>query len=182
MAIRIAEGIAPVVLWIDEVEKAFAGTNGGGDSGTAARVFGTFLSWLQEKKTDVFVVCTANDLKDLPEEFKRKGRFDEVFFIDLPSDRDRREILVKKLSAQGIPAEGFDLAQLVGATSGFSGAEIQQGITDAHEAAFVEGTDLSEQRLVDAFDAARSTSTAVRAADDVQKRRDQGRHYPRASE
>jgi ATP-dependent 26S proteasome regulatory subunit len=178
-AIRIAEGIAPVVLWIDEVEKAFAGTTGGGDSGTSARVFGTFLSWLQDRQKPVFVVCTANDLEALPSEFKRKGRFDEIFFVDLPKSEERREIVLKKLCAQTLPADRFDLDRLVMASEGFSGAEIEQGITDAHETAFVANADVDEQRLLDAFAAV--IPTARRSPEDLQERREQGKNYPSAS-
>jgi ATP-dependent 26S proteasome regulatory subunit len=136
-AIRTAEAVAPCVLWIDEIEKGFAaGASGSGDSGTSARVFGTFLSWMQEKTAPVFVMATANNISLLPPEFLRKGRFDEIFFIDLPTRSERRDIfrvhLAVRLAAG--PALGdleIDdplLDTLADATEGFSGAEIEQAV------------------------------------------------------
>ena len=93
-AIQTAESVAPAILWIDEIDKAFAGTQGsaGSDGGTASRVFGTFLTWLSEKTAPVFVIATANDISHLPPELLRKGRVDEIFFVDLPNEAERREI------------------------------------------------------------------------------------------
>ena len=91
-AIRTAEAVAPSVLWVDEIEKGFSGTGSSGDSGTAARVFGTFLTWMQEKTAPVFVIATANNITGLPPELLRKGRFDEVFFVDLPDRHEREQI------------------------------------------------------------------------------------------
>ena len=100
-ALRTAEAIAPCVMWIDEIEKGFAsGASGSGDSGTSARVFGTFLSWMQEKTAPVFVMATANTISLLPPEMMRKGRFDEIFFIDLPTDTERRVIFALHLKAR----------------------------------------------------------------------------------
>ena len=92
-AINTAEAIAPCVLWIDEIEKAFAGIGSSGDSGTSTRMFGTFLSWMQDKEKFVFVIATANKIESLPPELMRKGRFDEIFFVDLPAEQERREII-----------------------------------------------------------------------------------------
>lgn len=139
-ALATAEAIAPCVLWIDEIEKGFAsGASGNGDSGTSARVFGTFLSWMQEKTAAVFVIATANQINLLPPEMLRKGRFDEIFFIDLPTDAERRVIFRIHLGARlkAGPALGelavTDelLTDLVDATEGFSGAEIEQVVIAA---------------------------------------------------
>ncbi|GGM03112.1 AAA family ATPase [Nakamurella endophytica] len=139
-AMRTVEAVAPCVLWIDEIEKGFAsGASGGGDSGTSARVFGAFLTWLQEKTAPVFVMATANQIGLLPPEFLRKGRFDEIFFVDLPTDSERRQIFAVHLAArlQAGPALGrlaVDdglLGGLADATEGFSGAEIEQAVVAA---------------------------------------------------
>ncbi len=136
-AIRTAEAVAPCVLWIDEIEKGFAaGASGAGDSGTSARVFGTFLSWMQEKTAAVFVMATANNIALLPPEFMRKGRFDEIFFIDLPTGSERRDIFRVHLSARlaagpalgGLPITDELLTTLADSTEGFSGAEIEQAV------------------------------------------------------
>lgn len=136
-AIRAAEAAAPAVLWIDEIEKGFAGVSGGGgDSGTSARVFGTFLTWMQEKSTPVFVIATANDVQSLPPEFLRKGRFDEIFFVDLPDPVERDEIwrlqMIKHIGnapahASFTPDDQL-VADLVDATQDFSGAEIEEAV------------------------------------------------------
>jgi hypothetical protein len=134
-AFELAEAVAPVVLWIDEIEKAFAGgTSGGGseaDAGLSRRIFGAFLTWLQEKKAEVFVVATANDLSALPPELLRKGRFDEIFFVDLPSAAERKEIFALHLARRKQDPAAFDLPALVAASDGFSGAEIEQAIVTA---------------------------------------------------
>ena len=157
-AIRTAEAVAPCVLWIDEIEKGFAaGASGTGDSGTSARVFGTFLTWMQEKTAAVFVMATANNISLLPPEFLRKGRFDEIFFIDLPTVTERTVIFRLHLTARlkAGPALG-DLVvdqrlldPLVAATEGFSGAEIEQAVIAA---------------CFDAFDGRRALT-----ADDLQR-------------
>ena len=127
-AISQAEGMAPAVLWIDEIEKGLApsGGSGDGDGGVSRRMFGTFLTWLQEKRADVFVVATANDLQALPPELLRKGRFDEIFFVDLPDPSEREGILRIHLRLRKQDPDDFDLAALVAASEGFSGAEIEQ--------------------------------------------------------
>jgi ATP-dependent 26S proteasome regulatory subunit len=125
-SLQQAEIMAPCVLWIDEVEKAMA--TGSGDDGLSRRVLGTFLTWLAEKQQQVFVVATANDISQLPPELVRKGRFDEIFFVDLPSPRVRMGILQIHLRQRNLDPAEFDLVQLVAASEGFSGAEIEQGI------------------------------------------------------
>ncbi len=128
-ATTLAETMAPAVLWIDEIEKALAPSgDGGGDGGTSLRIFGAFLTWLQEKRADVFVVATANDLTRLPPELLRKGRFDEIFFVDLPAPDERRTIFEIHLGLRKQDPTRFDLAVLVDASDGFSGAEIEQAV------------------------------------------------------
>jgi len=136
-AIRLAESLAPVVLWIDEIEKAFTSPSGSdADGGVSARMLGTFLSWMQEKKAPVFVVATANNIHLLPPELLRKGRFDEIFFMDLPGAEERAEIFRLHLQRRKRDPAGFDLAALAHAAEGFSGAEIEQGIVSALYSAF----------------------------------------------
>ncbi len=126
-AIAQAEGMAPAVLWIDEIEKGMAPSSSGeGDGGVSRRMFGTFLTWLQEKRADVFVVATANDLHALPPELLRKGRFDEIFFVDLPDPSEREGILRIHLELRKQDPSAIDLAALVAASEGFSGAELEQ--------------------------------------------------------
>jgi SpoVK/Ycf46/Vps4 family AAA+-type ATPase len=143
-AIKIAESIAPVVLWLDEVEKGFGGVTGSGnsDAGTTARVFATFLTWLQEKTSPVFVVATANNIYNLPPELVRKGRFDDIFFVDLPSAVERKEIFLIHLRKRGRAPERFDIESLAAATEGFSGAEIEQAVIDALYRAFPQNRDI----------------------------------------
>lgn len=129
-AISVAESIAPVVLWVDEIDKAFAGSSGSGntDGGTTARVMSTFLTWLSEKRSSVFVLATANNIAHLPPELLRKGRLDEIFFVDLPNQAERERILEIHLRRREREPANFELAQLSAATDGFSGAEIEEAI------------------------------------------------------
>lgn len=144
-AIKSAEGLAPVVLWVDEIEKGLAGSGGGAnDTGVAARVFGTLLTWLQEKTAPVFVVATANRIDALPPELLRKGRFDEIFFIDLPTAAERADIFRIHLSKRRRPPEKFDVARLAQLADGFSGAEIEQAIVSSLYDAFADGAELSQ--------------------------------------
>ncbi len=132
-AIQVAESMAPSVLWIDELEKAFAGSKVGvdQDGGVSQRILATFLTWLQEKKKEVFVVATANDVFALPPELLRKGRFDEIFFVDLPDTDERIAILRIHLEQRKQNPELFDLDALAGASEGFSGAELEQAVIGA---------------------------------------------------
>ncbi len=138
-ALATAEAIAPCVLWIDEIEKGFSSAGGERDSGTSARVFGSFLTWMQERTKPVFVIATANDISRLPPEFMRKGRFDEIFFIDLPTAAERIDIFrlhlasrLKKGPALGdLPVTDELLADLSERTEGFSGSEIEQAVISA---------------------------------------------------
>lgn len=125
-ALRTAERVAPCILWIDEIEKAFG--RGDSDGGTAHRILGTFLTWLQEKRGTVFVMATANDISDLPPELLRKGRFDEIFFVDLPSHEVREHIFALHLAARRLDPSTFDIPALASAALGFSGAEIEQAV------------------------------------------------------
>lgn len=157
-AIRTAEATAPCVLWIDEIEKGFSGaTSGGGDSGTSSRVFGSFLTWMQEKSQPVFVIATANNIDSLPAEFLRKGRFDEIFFVDLPTQAERVKIwelhLSQRLGNDSVAAElTMDdalVAGLADISEGYSGAEIEQAVVAGLFDAFAErralrGTDLNK--------------------------------------
>jgi AAA+ superfamily predicted ATPase len=135
-ALRLAETVAPCVLWIDEMEKALA--HGGGDAGTSTRVFGTILTWMQDKTAPCFVVGTANDIDALPPEVLRKGRFDEIFFLDLPTEAERAEILAVHLRKRNRLAADFDVAGLAAASAGYVGAEIEQAVIDAMYAGFAD--------------------------------------------
>ena len=147
-AIQVAESVSPAILWVDEIDKAFAGSsNQAGDSGTSARVLGTFLTWLNEKTAPVFVVATANDISSLPPELLRKGRLDEIFFVDLPGLTERQAIFSIHLRRRGREAEVFPLEELAAASEGFSGAEIEEAINSALYEAFYEQLPLSEGHL-----------------------------------
>ena len=137
--IQIAEAIAPCVLWIDEIDKAFGNINGGsdGDSGTSRRVFGSLITWMQEKTAPVFIVATANNVKVLPAELLRKGRFDEIFFLNLPTEKERQDIFkvhLQKLRPSRL--REFELPKLAKQSNKFSGAEIEQVVVDALHRAF----------------------------------------------
>jgi len=148
-AIAVAESVAPAILWVDEIDKAFAGSQGSGatDGGTTARVFGTFLTWLSEKTAPVFVVTTANDISQLPPELLRKGRLDEIFFVDLPSREERLEVFRIHLTKRGRDAAQFDLAVLADASANFSGAEIEEAINSALYDAFYAHMELTAAHI-----------------------------------
>ena len=145
-SLKTADVMAPCVLWIDEIEKGLAGR--GGETGTTERVLGTFLTWLAEKQSTVFVVATANDISALPPELVRKGRFDEIFFVDLPKGEVRMQIFQIHLAARGQSSANFDLRQVAVASRGFSGAEIEQAIVSALYAAHAQGADLDTSHLL----------------------------------
>lgn len=147
-ALRAVEAMAPVVLWIDEIEKGFA-AGGEGDAGVSRRLLGTFLRWMQDRPAGVFVMATANDVDALPPEFLRKGRFDGVFFVDLPGEGERREIFRLHLARRGRDPAGFDLAGLARATEGFSGAEIEAAVVGALYRAYAAKKDLTEEDLLE---------------------------------
>ena len=153
-AIQTAESVAPAILWVDEIDKAFAGSGGSGagsDGGTASRVFGTFLTWLGDKTTPVFVIATANDISHLPPELLRKGRLDEIFFVDLPSEPERVEIFRIHLEKKSRVPDGFDLTALAKKSDGFSGAEIEQAIVSGLFDAFSKGTELDTETLLNSI-------------------------------
>ena len=151
-AIQVAESVAPAILWVDEIDKAFAsGGESAGDSGTSARVLGTFLTWLSEKTAPVFVVATANQIASLPAELLRKGRLDEIFFVDLPSMDERHEIFAIHLARRGREPDEFDLGELAAASEGFSGAEIEEAINSALYEAFYEKAALGDTHVFTAI-------------------------------
>ena len=132
-AIQMAEAVAPSILWVDELEKGFSGTgsSNNSDAGTAARVFGSFITWLQEKTSPVFVIATANNVDELPPEMMRKGRFDEIFFVDLPTLPERKEIVAIHIKRRGRDPEQFNLDLISEKSEGMTGAEIEQAIVSA---------------------------------------------------
>ncbi|GAB3618204.1 AAA family ATPase [Okibacterium endophyticum] len=177
-AIATAEAVAPCILWVDEIEKGFSNTTGNGDSGTTARVFGSFLTWMQEKKHPVFVVATANNIDALPPEFMRKGRFDEIFFVDLPTAVERRAIWSIQLASRAkgpnglspLAADAAVIDRLVQVSENYSGAEIEQAVVGALYEAF------AENRTVTRADLERAVSDmiplAVTQAEDVHEIRE----------
>jgi hypothetical protein len=144
-AIAVAESVAPAILWVDEIDKAFAGSQGSGttDGGTTARVFGTFLTWLSEKTAPVFVVATANDISQLPPELLRKGRLDEIFFVDLPAAAERREIFKIHINKRRRDATKYDVEALAAGSAEFSGAEIEEAVNSALYDAFYAKQELT---------------------------------------
>ncbi len=150
-AIETAESLSPIVLWIDEIEKAMAAGGGSGDAdaGLSRRLFGAFLTWLQEKKQEVFVIATANNLALLPPELLRKGRFDEIFFVDLPDDGEREAIWKIHLGLRKQDSTQFDLVKVVSASDGFSGSEIEQAVVAALYRALHQKTSLTTDLLIE---------------------------------
>ncbi|MBX3249661.1 MAG: AAA family ATPase [Myxococcales bacterium] len=159
-AIQLAESLAPCVLWIDEIEKGLG--RGENDGGTSQRVFGTFLAWLQEKKESVFVIATANDISNLPPELLRKGRFDEIFFVDLPGQQTRARIFEVHLRRRGRDPKRFDVEALAAATDGFSGAEIEQAVVSALYTAFEESRDIDDESILAEVHATHPLSETMR--------------------
>jgi len=148
--IQLAEALAPCVLWIDEIDKAFAGFDGRGDSGTTSRVFGTFITWLAEKTSPVFVVATANNIQSLPPEMLRKGRFDEIFFVGLPSQEERRAIFeVHLLRLRSHSIKNYDVKRLAYETPDFSGAEIEQTLIEAMHIGFSQNRDFTTDDILE---------------------------------
>ena len=163
-AIKIAESLSPAILWLDEIEKGFSGVSSSGisDGGTTARVFATFLTWLQEKTKPVFVVATANAIDQLPPEMLRKGRFDEIFFIDLPTLEERKSIIDIHLKKRKREPKRFAVEQLARKCEGFSGAEIEQAIISALYDAFAQKRDVSTEDIQQTFSESVPLSTMMK--------------------
>jgi len=171
-AFDIAEAIAPSVLWIDEIEKGFA-HGGDGDGGLSRRLLGSFLTWMQERSRSVFVAATANDLSSLPPEFLRKGRFDEIFFVDLPDAAEREAILTIHLKIRKQNTASFDLAALAAACDGFSGAEIEQAIIASLYRALHGKSALTTATLLEEF--RQTVPLSVSRREDVERIRNSAR-------
>lgn len=150
----VAEAVSPSILWIDEIEKGLSGVESSNrsDAGTTSRVFGTMLTWMQEKEKPVFVIATANNIEQLPPELLRKGRFDEIFFVDLPGSKSREEIwsihLNKRMGKDRYKKAKFDLKQLAKESKGYSGAEIEEAINDALYIAYNKDRELQTKDLI----------------------------------
>lgn len=172
-AIRLAEAIAPCVLWIDELEKAFAGIGSQNGNEVTTRLFGTFLTWMQEKTSPAFVLATANDITKMPPELLRKGRFDEIFFVDLPNPAERRKIFevhIKKRRPKDLA--NIDISRLVNMTDGYSGADIEGVVRDGIENAFCDGEDhITTEYISDAIKNTTSLSEIMK--DDLEKMKDE---------
>lgn len=181
-AIALAEAISPCILWIDELEKAFAGVNGTGNEVTV-RLFGTFLTWMQEKTSSTFVVATANDITKLPPELMRKGRFDEIFYVGLPNPEERRkifEIHIKKRRKQDLA--NIDISSLVAQTEGYSGADVEGVVIDAVENAFVDGSgSLTTEHINTAIKGTHSLSEIMKESLANLSKEYENRHFKSAS-
>jgi SpoVK/Ycf46/Vps4 family AAA+-type ATPase len=156
------------VLWIDEIEKAFAsaGASGDADAGLSQRLLATLLTWMQERESGVFLAATSNNIKALPPEMLRKGRFDEIFFVDLPSGEVRAALFALHLKRRGRESAGFDLVKLATASEGFSGAEIEQAIVAGLYTAFDQKQQLATETLLAELQGTQPLS--VTRAEDVQ--------------
>jgi SpoVK/Ycf46/Vps4 family AAA+-type ATPase len=164
--IQLAEALSPCILWIDEIDKAFGGLDSKGDAGTTSRVFSTVVTWLAEKTSAVFVVATANNVQALPPEILRKGRFDEIFFVGLPSQTERRSIFavhLQKVRAQNL--RDFDLDRLAAETPSFSGAEIEQILVEAMHIGFSQNRDFTTNDILEA--ASQTIPLAVTAQEQI---------------
>ena len=179
-AIQMAETVSPCVLWLDEIEKGLAGVQSSGlaDAGVTARVFATLNTWMQEKTKPVFVVATANDISQLPPELLRKGRFDEIFFVDLPAQSERKEIFSVHLRKRKRDPQQFDLDRLAADSDGFSGAEIEQAIISALYTAFEQDRDLNSEDVVAAVKQTVPLSVTMREDIGMVRRWAKGRARP----
>ncbi len=162
-ALNLSEAISPCVLWIDEIEKAFAGVGGSSGNDVTTRLFGQFLTWMQEKESTVFIVATANDISMMPPEFLRKGRFDELFFVDLPNSEERRKILKIHLKKRKKWNEEIDSIALIKETEGFNGADLEAVVKDTIETAFVEQKEtITTKDLLDTIKDTKSISSTLK--------------------
>jgi SpoVK/Ycf46/Vps4 family AAA+-type ATPase len=158
-SLQTADVMSPCVLWIDEIEKGIAGR--GGETGTSQRVLGSFLTWIAENKNQVFVVATANNINALPPELVRKGRFDEIFFVDLPSKANRAEILRIHLARRDQDPAKFDVESIAANADGFSGSEIEQAIVSGLYAAHAQGDTLSTEHILQELTMTRPLSVVM---------------------
>jgi len=180
-AITLAEAMSPTILWLDEIEKGFSGIQSSGsvDSGTTARIFATFLTWMQEKTKPVFVIATANNVEDLPPELLRKGRFDEIFFIDLPREEERARIFEIHIRLKKRDPKNYDIARMAKEADQFSGAEIEQAILSAMYKAFAEDREFSSEDIF--AEIQHTVPLAVTAKEKIQYLRDWAKHRARPS-
>jgi len=178
-AIKTAESLAPIVLWIDEIEKGLAGVQSSSfsDAGTSSRVFSTFLTWLNEKTAPVFVIATANNITMLPPELLRKGRFDDIFFVDLPTAEERSDIFSIHLKKKGKDPEAFDLGALARVSDGFSGAEIEQAVISSLYDAFNEERSLETEDIATCI--AKTVPLSVTMKEDIDSLRNWARFRAR---
>lgn len=163
-ALKLSESISPCVLWIDEIEKAFSGVGSdGGGSDVTTRLFGQFLTWMQEKENSVFIVATANDISRIPPEFLRKGRFDELFFVEMPNAEERKKILEIHLKKRGKWNRDIDVISLIKETNGFNGADLEAVVKDAIESAFINGAEsITTKDLTEAVKDTKSISSTMK--------------------
>lgn len=162
-ALEQAESMAPAILWIDEIEKAFASAGAdSADGGLSQRMFGTLLSWMQDHRHPIFLIATANNLAQLPPELMRKGRFDEIFFVDLPGAADRKAIFSVHLRRRKRSKDDFDLERLAAASDGFSGAEIEQAIVSGMYLAFSRDKEFSAEHILAAIDQTQPLAVVMR--------------------
>lgn len=182
-AILVAESVAPCILWVDEIEKAFAGTQSSSfsDAGTTSRVFGTFLTWLQEKTAPVFVIATANNIQQLPAELLRKGRLDDIFFVDLPTREERAQIFAIHLRKHRRDSAKFDLEKLAQTAEGFSGAEIEEAVVAALFDVFESRSDLTTEAALRAISETVPLSTTMKEDIEGLRRWASGRARPASS-
>ena len=183
-AIALAEAISPCVLWIDELEKAFAGIGGtGGGAEVTTRLFGNFLTWMQEKESLTFVVATANDITKLPPELLRKGRFDEIFYVGLPSRAERENIFkIHITKRRAMDLNNIDISKLVDKTEGFSGADIEGVVKDAIEAAFSDDkVSIQTTEIVEAIQNTHSLSEIMKDVLEKMKKEYETRKFKNAS-
>jgi SpoVK/Ycf46/Vps4 family AAA+-type ATPase len=175
-SLKTADVMSPCVLWIDEIEKGIAGR--GGETGTTQRVLGTFLTWMAEKKSQVFVVATANDISALPPELVRKGRFDEIFFVDLPNKEIRASIFAIHLTSREQKLSSFDIHSLADATQGFSGAEIEQAVVAAFYAAHATQEPLDSKHMLNEIRQTKPLSVVMREQISALRQWAEGRTVP----
>lgn len=163
-ALKIAEAVSPCILWVDEIEKAFSGVgDGGGGNSVTTRLFGNFLTWMQDKESTVFVVATANDISKLPPEFLRKGRFDELFSVDLPNAEERRNIFEIHLKRRKQFSREIDTIQLIQHSDGFSGADIEAVVKETIENAFIaDKMKITTNDLLNVLDETKSLSVSLK--------------------